>query len=888
MSCRLLLLSLLLAAPSFLAAAPVITFEGQTIVVTHTPGATIEWRYDTAYGQGAGGGTNRDPEADGITRIDMKATTGNEVTVVVAEIDTGAFAVAGRGQSPAANPLPSYSILPGPTGDYTWFVHSMGDRGPLVAWIRPGVGSWPISGRDADGTGDGIQLVQASEFSSHPWSGNPPPSFQPGDVIIGVNNLEAMAGTVDANLALPPSGGQFSFAIHVSPEVGEGGTKTIAVRRTGGSSGTVSVRCRTDGGSAVPGTDYEPVDTVLELGPGELVKTIQLRAIEDALYAPDSAVQIQLSEPAGATIGDGSYRLVIRQNDPLPIMALDALPESIQELDAPWTYHLPVKVTGGTRVPATVQYSGEVNYVNFSGELTFAPGETGKTIDLTIPGDTIPNAKGEIRIHLRNARDARLTVAGGEIPIVNDDYPTLVVRDVEVRENWSSAFVSLQVSPDYIGGRKVRWRTVDGTAKAGSDYVAESGVLEWYGFHLDVALINNSDPEPAETFYVEFYDEQELLVPVRRMAITIIDDETSPQPVIYIDDATVTEGTGGTTNAMVRIYSSIPAPQPITVVGFPLPGTATSELDYAQQSVYGTIPAGKSEVFLPIPIVPDAIEEPTETFRVGLGTVDGSLEKGNGPATVTILDDDGAPVPVVSVLDTTVREGTGTDSVAAFQVKLSAPARPGSRVTYATSNGSATSGADFESTAGDLVFTAGQTTATISVSVHGDAIEEFDESFSLTLSAPVEMTLGESTAAAVILDDDGVPLPGVSIADVKVTEGTGGTKTATFRVALTGAPQDGAFVDFVTVDGTAKSGSDYLSASGTLSFSGTDMVREISVTIVGDGTAEQTESFEVRLFSAVNVAIADGVGVGTIEDDDQPDSPPPTPPPPPRRRSVRH
>lgn len=75
-------------------------------------------------------------------------------------------------------------------------------------------------------------------------------------------------------------------------------------------------------------------------------------------------------------------------------------------------------------------------------------------------------------------------------------------------------------------------------------------------------------------------------------------------------------------------------------------------------------------------------------------------------------------------------------------------------------------------------------------------------------------------------------------------------------------------VNWATADGTATAGQDYVAASGTLTFSPGETQKTISVTVSGDVVPEPNETFRVVLSGAVNASIADGDGLGTIEDDD--------------------
>src|SRR5213079_580373 len=110
--------------------------------------------------------------------------------------------------------------------------------------------------------------------------------------------------------------------------------------------------------------------------------------------------------------------------------------------------------------------------------------------------------------------------------------------------------------------------------------------------------------------------------------------------------------------------------------------------------------------------------------------------------------------------------------------------------------------------------------------------------------------------------------PGLSINDVSLTEGDSGTKTMTFTVTLSSASNLTVTVNFATANATATAPTDYLAASGTLTFNPGDLTKTINVTINGDQTFEPDETFTVNLSNPVNTTISKSVGIGTILNDD--------------------
>jgi len=121
-----------------------------------------------------------------------------------------------------------------------------------------------------------------------------------------------------------------------------------------------------------------------------------------------------------------------------------------------------------------------------------------------------------------------------------------------------------------------------------------------------------------------------------------------------------------------------------------------------------------------------------------------------------------------------------------------------------------------------------------------------------------------------------VPLPALSVADVRVSEGPSGATLAQVVVALSAGSDQTVTVSYSTMDGTALAGSDYVAASGTLSFSPGSLERTIDVTVNGDLAVETDETFFVNLSDLSGATLLDGQAEATIANDDVP--PPPSEP----------
>jgi hypothetical protein len=129
---------------------------------------------------------------------------------------------------------------------------------------------------------------------------------------------------------------------------------------------------------------------------------------------------------------------------------------------------------------------------------------------------------------------------------------------------------------------------------------------------------------------------------------------------------------------------------------------------------------------------------------------------------------------------------------------------------------------------------------------------------SLPLASAMDAVPGSAASAAT--------LPTVSVGDVSIGEGTGGTVTAVFT--LTQDKRGRSTITYKTASSTATSPADYVARSGTVKFVGKKLTRTVAVTVVSDAIDEPDEAFFLELIGAKGAVISDGEGTATINDDD--------------------
>ena len=115
---------------------------------------------------------------------------------------------------------------------------------------------------------------------------------------------------------------------------------------------------------------------------------------------------------------------------------------------------------------------------------------------------------------------------------------------------------------------------------------------------------------------------------------------------------------------------------------------------------------------------------------------------------------------------------------------------------------------------------------------------------------------------------NGGDTPAVSINNVIGSEGNSGVTPFKFTVSLSSASTQAITVDYATANGTAQAGSDYQAAAGTLTFAPGETSKSVTVSVLGDTTVENDETFTLTLSNPVNATLSIALGTGTIKNDD--------------------
>ena len=636
----------------------------------------------------------------------------------------------------------------------------------------------------------------------------------------------------------------------------EGDTIEFPVSRRGSTSRGATVEYSTADGTARAGTDYEAAAGTLTFAAGDESASVSVRLLEDNVDESDESLSLVLSNAQGANIAVGSAEGTIVDTDDAPRLSVTG-DEDVEGGTAEFV----VVLASRSERSAVVLYetrdgSAEVgvDYEFASDSLTFAPGDTTRTVAVSLLDDDIDEADETFALVLSNPENAILETPSADGRILDDDTsPTLSITGGRGVEGGSVDF-DVTLAGASTRTVTVRYATTDASAEAGVDYESAEGTLTFEAGRtrrtVTVRLLDDNIDEPEETFDVVLSSPEHATVDVASAQGAIIDDDGAV--LLSVADAVAAESDG-----VIEFVVSLDKPggQAVTAQFATSDASAVDGEDYAAAAGTLTIAAGERERTVSVALLDDAADEPDETFKLTLSSAENAVlarEVGEG----TIRDDDQSAM--LTVIGASAPEGGHAN----FVITKSGPTTRSATVRYRTADGTASVHADYAFAAGTLTFAPEDISMTVAVALATDAVYEPDETFLLNLFSPDGAALANDSAQGVILDRSA--LPAVSIGDARVVEG----ETALFDVTVAGERSATITVDFATADGVALAGEDYLAASGQLTLAPDDRSSQIAVEVLDDTLDEPDETFSVVLSSPQGASLADAEGEATIIDDD--------------------
>jgi hypothetical protein len=497
-----------------------------------------------------------------------------------------------------------------------------------------------------------------------------------------------------------------------------------------------------------------------------------------------------------------------------------------------------------------------------------------------------PNNSGYGAEYLSHLTDIANAVAGGAVLVIHDRFVDLaetilpaggsfnIIRDTSTP---SGADIDVQNNTTLV---------TNGPGGIVNNTTLDGGNLSNHGYAIAASLpataaliLSTNDPTHIVTFAyqhgagtviyssipLDFYltganNFSNIYAP-NVLAYAATNPQGTPSEV-KSDNPSIIEGALGSTSTVTFTLTRTGNLAATVVVNWVTAnGTATAPSDYVAASGQVTFQPNETTKTVQVTVNGDDLQEPDENFILDLSTSTPGFVVTDGQA--TIVNDD---ITTITADNQTVTEGNaGSTALVTFTLSRTGVMSTVGVVNWTTTDGTATGGSDYVAASGQVTFQANETTKTVQITVNGDDLREFDETFNLVLSSTTpgwQMVNGQGR----ILNDD---FTTISADNPSILEGgLGATSFVTFTLNRTGILTGNAVINWATADGTATAAQpDYVAASGQVTFQDGDTQKTVQVAVKGDIIVEPNETFNLVLSTSSPGCILNG-GQATILNDD--------------------
>ena len=613
--------------------------------------------------------------------------------------------------------------------------------------------------------------------------------------IISNGNTEPVLSVDSLALVKPASGtATAAFTIHLS----------------GASPNPVTVHTQTSDGSATTANgDYTPEGGTTTIPAGQVTATVDVTVNGNTVVGSDLYFYLTISAPTNALLaGNNSAVAYIQNPNRSPTLSVNNV-AVYAPLTGTTTSNFTVALSGASTQTVTVHYAtsdgsatvAQGDYTATSGTLTFAPGTVTKTIPVTIGATTVAHGSRYFYMSISSPTNASIVSSSGTDTILDDAIaPYISVNNPSVPSGPTSTTMNYTVSltSPSTNTITVNYTTQDGSAVAGTAYTATNGTLTFAPGVTTKTVAVTILPATVKTGDLYFY--LTLSAPTNAVLASPSYGQgeilnTAVNPGISVGDVTIARPTSGSASAVFTLTLSPASLNTVSVNYATSNGSAVAGTDYTSTTGTATFSPGTTTKTVTVPILPNAAHTSDLYYYLNLSTpVDTQLLRSYA---IGYLVNQVAPVTgtsYVTVSDAALSVPSSGTTTASFTVKLALAATAPVYVRYSTADGSALAGIDYTATRGTLLFTAGQTSKTVDVTVNPSTTSAADRYFSLNISiASGPATVERSYAYAYLLNPN--PTADVTIAGpVAVIKGDSGTINAVFTVQLergTGADRAG-------------------------------------------------------------------------------------------------
>lgn len=534
---------------------------------------------------------------------------------------------------------------------------------------------------------------------------------------------------------------------------------------------------------------------------------------------------------------------------------------------------LTVTRSGGLGLEASVGYAtangtaiAGSDYSQQSGRVTLFSGQTTATIEIPISDDANQESSEAFSVAL-NSPSINATLGNpstATVTILDDDGTGSTVQfsptSYSANETPGNSTVMLAITATRLGDPNasitVSYATSNGSAAAGSDYLASTGSVVFGPSEtqklISITILNDDLIENGENFFVSLTNATNASISGAPATVTIADDDSPTASIGFSASSyNVDEGAGSVTLTVTRSGGRSFA---ATVNYATADGSAKAGVNYATSNGRVNFLPGETTKTIQVPIIDEGTSDPTLQFTVTLTDPNNTgFVGGQSTAAVNILDNDGN-IFRFETANYTVNEGAGVVTLRVVAIRAGDTTQQ-ITVDYVTTDGTAAEGSKYSRTAGRLTFEANVTAQMITVPIIDEGFIEGTTNFNVVLSNPRPPTaqggnsaskLGTpSTATVSIVDNDARTFQFSS--SIYTVENSNGTANVFVTFSRVGDFSSTYTVDYATTDDTAVAGRDYTSTSGTLTFGPGETSQSISIPLTPQPVGQPTRQFRVSL-----------------------------------------
>ena len=435
---------------------------------------------------------------------------------------------------------------------------------------------------------------------------------------------------------------------------------SFTLTRSGVTTGSASVKYAFSDGTATSGSDYSSAGTgTIELAAGETSKTVPFTVLADLINEPNETVVLTLSSPLGVSLADAQGVATIVDDDmllglletPGPATFLSISDVLLTEGSAGTTAAtFTITRSGVTTGTSSVQYATvdgtATSGSDFAGigatTLSFAAGETVKTVTVNVNGDTAVELRETFTVKLSSASGATIADDTGLATIFDDDVlPSIGISDATVTEmgsGASTATFTITRSGVSVGTSSVRYATAPGTASAESDYVGVGPTTVTFApgetsKAVSISAKADTVAEPAEAFSVKLSSPVGATISDDTGTGTIFDDDAPA--TVAVSDVAAPGASDSDTWAIFSVTRSGNTTGTSSVKFATAAGTAAEGTDFVPIAPT-TIAFADQERFKIVTVQVKAHDpRPDETFALTLSSPSGmAIADGEGGARV--------------------------------------------------------------------------------------------------------------------------------------------------------------------------------------------------------------------------------------------------------------